>query len=289
MPEVCEVCLTSEILNKELKNWDLTAIEIVYKKYKRVPKLLDKIKKSLPLEVINISSNGKLMWIEFNDDWYMTVGFGLEGKWSFEKSDYPKMKFKFKYGKEIQWLWWDDIFSYGNIVFYDNKEDFNKKRNELGMDLLKTSFTNVQLWNKIKQIQDTKYGDKMIVELLMDQKKLGSGLGNYLTPEILYRAKISPRRKIKSLIKKEGLLLSKNIKRVLKLCYYENKNKYMKYIEYFLPKHKRNKKYHEDTDISGKHFKFLVYRRKTDDYGNKVIADKIIKGRTTYWVKEVQQ
>jgi formamidopyrimidine-DNA glycosylase len=281
MPEICEIVLTSEILYNILIGYKLVDIKVIDKTFKKVPKNLTKIQKLLPLKVNDINSKGKLMWIELSDsddDVYMTTGFGLEGKWSFEKEKYSKMSFEFEKKNETKILWWNDIFSYGNITFYTEKKDFTKKINNLGMDWMKSNYDAKIIWDKIKSIQKTKYKDKMIVELLMNQKKLGAGLGNYLTPEILYRAKIKPSRKIKNITQDDTKILTKTIQKVLKLCYHNNTNKYLVFLQKNLNKHTDNIKW-----------KFLVYRRKEDDMGNPVTASKLIKGRTTYWVKEVQK
>lgn len=291
MPEVCEIALTSEILYNALDNYELADIKVIDKKFKKIPDNLAKIKKMLPLKVNDISSKGKLMWIEFLDEKdkviYMTTGFGLEGKWSFDENKYSKMNFKFEKKSNVKTLWWNDIFSYGNIKFYTDKQEFIKKINSLGMDFLKSDYDYHTLWNKITKIKKTKYKDKMMVELLMDQKKLGSGLGNYLTPEILYRAKIKPSRKIKTLTEDDVKILTKTIKKVLKLCYHSNDNKYLTLLQSYLDKHVR-KHYLENVDVGDDGFEFLVYRRKEDDFGNTVKADKLIKGRTTYWVPKIQ-
>lgn len=293
MPEVCEIALTSEMLYNVLINYQLIKINVIDKKFKKVPKNLPKINKLLPIKVIDINSKGKLMWIEFTDqnnkNVYMTTGFGLEGKWSFEEGKYAKMSFVFENKNEDKkTLIWNDIFSYGNIAFYTEKKDFTKKINSLGMDFLKSTYDYHIIWEKIKNIKKTKFNNKMIVELLMDQKKLGSGLGNYLTPEILYRAKIKPSRKVSTLTENDAKILTKTIKRVLKLCYHSNDNKYLTFLQKYLNKYVR-KTYHDSTDIDDEGFEFLVYRRKEDDFGNKVKADKLIKGRTTYWVPLIQK
>jgi len=46
--------------------------------------------------------------------------------------------------------------------------------------------------------------------------------------------------------------------------------------------------YHPDIKIKNKEFEFKVYRQKYDEYNNKVKAEKIINGRTTYWVPKLQ-
>ncbi len=134
--------------------------------------------------------------------------------------------------------------------------------------------------------------NKPIVTVLMDQKKIGSGIGNYLSAEILYRSKISPHRICKDITDNEIKILEYWIKYVVKLSYAHNKIGYMINLE---DDHHNVKKinYHPKIKLHENTFKFYVYRRKQDPFGNKVIGDKIVGSgvnkRTTYWVPSVQK
>jgi hypothetical protein len=124
---------------------------------------------------------------------------------------------------------------------------------------------------------------------------IASGIGNYLLCEILYRAKISPHRQMADLSDHELTTLANMIKYVTKLCYMANTTGYMKKLADFIPKHVEKVEdgifpnYHPEVKIKkGEVFEFMVYGRKSDDYGNEVQADKIVDDRTTYWVPVVQ-
>ncbi len=121
----------------------------------------------------------------------------------------------------------------------------------------------------------------------MNQKLLGSGIGNYLVAEILYRAKISPHKLISDFDKELSYKLSKSIKYTVKLSYISNKTGYMFNLEPYLDNHKF-KNYHQDVEINDR-FKFLVYGKTKDPFGNNVTREKIIDGRTTHWVKKLQK
>ena len=136
----------------------------------------------------------------------------------------------------------------------------------------------------------------------MDQTKngLGSGIGNYLANEILYRAKMSPHTSLKDLVsnKSRCYQLSQAIKYTFKLSYLTNISGYMEHLENFLDTHKKLIKsgelpiYHKTTKINKKDLKtgftYQVYQQKTDPLGNPVIKENIISNRTAYWVKEIQ-
>ena len=123
----------------------------------------------------------------------------------------------------------------------------------------------------------------------MDQKKVCSGIGNYLVAEILYRDEISPHRLSDSLTDEEIKNLKYWIAYVVKLSYVANDIGYMINLKNEKDKITR-KNYHPEIKLkkSDQEFRFNVYKKKFDPLGNKVTAEKIIAGRTTYWVKKVQ-
>jgi formamidopyrimidine-DNA glycosylase len=225
---------------------------------------------------------------------FVTITFGLKGKLSFKKVKYTKVKFVFENDEgDVKSFYYSDVIKYGNIVLCDSKQDFKKITNQIGIDLLQSDIDDDYIVDSIKKIQKTKYGSKLIIELLMHQKKLGSGIGNYLSAEILYRSKISPHKKIKSLIKKELYALAHSIRKTIKLSYLSNDSDYLQYLTPVLKK--VNVDYHSDIDIDpDEDFEFLVYEQAEDSKGNKVKKDKIIpinakNKRTTYWVPKVQK
>lgn len=103
----------------------------------------------------------------------------------------------------------------------------------------------------------------------MNEQKIFSGIGNYLSSEILYKAKILPHLKIGELDDDDIARLYKSIIYTIKRFYYGQggKNKY--YPDIKAPK---------DSE-------YRVYQKKIDKNGNKVIAEKINGSRTTYYVK----
>ena len=293
MPEICEIALTSEILNDTLKGMKLKSFKIVGGKYlKKSPTGYDVFKKKLPLNLKKISSQGKFMWFEFDENHYIFNTFGVYGKWSFEKHPNPVAKLTFvdedddsNDTKEIV-VWYMDQLNFGTFKFTTSKVEFEKKLKTLGPDYLKDEITFKDFKERMKKVKDQ---NKQIVKVLMHQKWIGSGLGNYLVPEILYRAKISPHRAIKKLENTELKLLYNTIIKTVKMCYMNNPpDKYIKYLVDQLDNHKL-RKYLPNVDIGNKEFKFLVYGQKKDPHGNEVITDKIVdKKRNTYWVPKVQ-
>ena len=302
MPEVCEVTLTTMYLEKKVKNKKLEKITVIGGKYKRTPlKGLDDFNKLLPLKIKKIDSKGKQMWIELDKNNYIMIHFGMDGRWSFEdgiKNSNIELSIK-----DIGNLFFVDSRNFGRFEFITTKKEFNAKIDSLGPDLLKERLTYTIMKDRMKKYikNETRYNKKIIKVLMEGQKAdmgIGSGIGNYLACEILYRAEISPHTPIGKIYDNNDLLkrLTDNIKYVIKLCYMTNKTGYMKHIKDYLETHAKNVKnkkspdYHKTVKLKkNEEFNYLVYRLKRDRFYYRVKAENIIGKRTTYWVPMVQK
>lgn len=280
MPEVSEVAITVEVLSASLKNRTLKSINFVSGRFnkKNPPGYID-FCQYLPLKLKAVESVGKFIWFKFNDKdnnltWYMFNTLGLSGAWSFTKTK-TDVKAVLKFSDNVK-VYFYDVRNFGTFKFTTTQLELENKVKSLEPDFLKNDF---DLSNIIKY-------KIPIVKILMDQKKIGSGIGNYLSAEILYKAKLSPFRLGSSLSKVDIVNLTYAIKYVVKLSYINNRTGYMvAFNNVNLPKIN----YHPEINLGKEKFKFNVYRQKTDPNGYLVEGAKIIKDRTTYWVPEVQK
>jgi formamidopyrimidine-DNA glycosylase len=296
MPEICEIILISQALKDILLGKKIIKINILSGKYmNKIFKGYNKIQ--YPLIIKNIESYGKLMWIEFDNNKYLLNTFGLSGTWNFKKMKNSRIELIFEENINV---YYEDDRNFGTIEYDDTKNGLKTKLNNLAIDPLRHQFTKEDFleWYKDFLSKSSKRKNMLIVKVLMNQNKkdgIVCGLGNYLVPEILYRCKISPHRKIGNLLDDEILLLAEIIKEVVKQCYIYNDTIYMKNIKDFINNHYNGiqlgkyPNYHPEIMITEGHkFIFYVYRQKHDLYGNKVIAEKIINNRSTYWVPSIQ-
>lgn len=301
MPEGPEIVILSQYLLSKLKDTEIESIEIISGKYMRKPfeniNLINKNK----YKIINIDSKGKILWFELrnenNEIVYMTSQLGLTGFWEFEEKPNLRVKINiFDKDKRINLYYIDDI-NFGNIKIYEDKKKFDEKINELAVDSLKDNYNFSELVEKF--IKKLKNKDKNIVDVLMNQKNkngIVSGIGNYLMAEILYEAKISPFRTIKSLNNEEINKLGNAIKYITKLSYYNNTTGYMTEFGNFIKKHKKlidekiYPEFHNDIKLKKTDtFSFKVYGQKYDPFNNVVEIDKSIQGnRSTYYVSSLQ-
>ncbi len=309
MPEIVEVCLTAIYLNYVLKNKELTDINVLSGRYTKKNIVgLSTIKAKLPLKIKKVNSKGKFMWFELEDDFIIMNTFGLTASWGFKERTNSRVAFKIKdtVKNTNKNLYFIDPRNFGTLEITSHREKLDSKLDSLSPDFLKTSFTEDEFYQRVKDYVERKANrkDDKIVEVLMEQQKpsLGSGIGNYLAVEILLHAKISPHTKMLSLYNNRSLSdkLSKSIKYIIKLVYLTAEVGYLEHldpnIEKFVkklrakikdkPDHKYN--FHKNTDIpKDSKFKFLVYRKKTYK-DHPVKADIIIPKRTTYWVPALQ-
>ena len=288
MPEVCEVALTAEILNAKLRGKILTAFDFTSGRYgpgRKHPDSYDDFIENLPLKVRKVDSKGKFMWFDLvkQDDptihWYIWSTFGLTGMWSFTPQKFGRLQISSLQTNLI--VYYSDMRNFGTFKFSQDKNELNKKLIGLGSDILKDNELDLSSIIKYK---------KPIVAILMDQKKIGSGIGNYLVAEILYRAKISPHRKCNTLNETEIQKLTYFTKYMVKICYLYGGTEYMGHLVKETNKIPR-KDYHPDIHIKKKDYSFIfsVYRQTHDPHGNEVMAEKILNGRTTYWVPMLQK
>jgi formamidopyrimidine-DNA glycosylase len=301
MPEITEVYITAQYLLSKIKNKYISNIKILSGSRYGHQELngLDLFINNSPLKIIDIKTKGKFLWFELQNKKkqfiYLMCNFGLTGGWSFENNTYSKIKFRItnKDSDKKQNLYFFDQRNFGIIAFTDDINILNTKINKLARDYLQTPFTDEEFINKMKELCTKKTNkNKLLIKVLMEQdnnKTIGSGIGNYIAVESLYLAKLSPYRTICSLTDKELKKLNKSIKKIIKMSYYSNTNGYIDQYNLKININKSHDIYPEIEIDKTKDFEFKVYQQKEDPKGNIVLADKIIKDRTTYWVKKIQK
>lgn len=308
MPEVIEIKKYSDFLRKILKNKFISDITIKkgrYKTHKPFP-LYNKIKKLLPLKVIDIKTKGKFLYFILENDYYIFSTLGLHGGWTYCKTPtnkfiFPKLldyinnnrlqqykktalnnlnvefKIKSSNSNSIK-LYYYDSLSFGTLKVVNNKKDLEIKLKSIGPDILDKDTTFDVFLHQINKIKN-KQKEKAIGLILMNQKII-SGIGNYLRSDILWLSKISPFRKICDLSIKELSLIYKNA-RLLTWGDY-NRPKAIKYNII-----KKSDKLPKDYNRN-----FFIYNSKEDIYGNEVVKEELYNGshkRFIYWIPKRQK
>jgi len=301
MPEGPEVIITTQYLKTKLKKKKIESIKILSGRYTHQKlkgfDLLDKT----PITVDTIDSKGKFMWMKLTDNSgktiYMLNSFGMTGRWSFHKDSNARIKFVIKSNTNPEKkydLYYIDTRNMGNLEFVTDERILQKKIDTLAPDVLKTPMNDDDLIKAIKHYISRNKKDKNLVKVLMDQKAIVSGIGNYMVAEILYDAKLDPHRNIDSLSDSELKNLAHSIRKISKYSYYKNNVGYMEQFKIFMKTHADRvdkgifPNYHPDITPT-ESFQFKVYRQKKDPYGNDVETDELVKDRTIHWVKNIQK
>lgn len=305
MPECPEVTILSHYLKDKLIGNKISKISVMSGKYlnKNITGK-DFLNGTNKYIVSNVDSKGKVLYFTLKHDKneiYFVSHLGMSGEWSFTESSSDRIQLTCENETNDEFkLCYVDSRNFGNIEIL-NKNEFKKRIDKLAPDVLKTEFTNEDFVAIVNNyLKKSKTRELQLIFKVFTKQNLSdglfSGLGNYLIPEILYDAKISPYRTMNSLSIDDLLRLAHSIKYITKLSYYNNKTGYMTNFGNYIEKHKKGvddgtyKNYHSDiilkkTDV----FNFKIYLKKTDPLGNNVEKDKTLnKGRTTHWVKNIQ-
>ena len=258
MPELVEVVIIVDAINKKFKNAVIEDVIISSGRYQRhkLPDGYTRFIKTLPIKIKSFNTKGKFIYIILDNDQSIWITLGLTGELLLKPADHSHITFKTNKGN----FYFDDQRNFGTIKFTFSEDELKKKLKTLGPDPLQEDVT-LEYFNKI--LDKKSLQDKDIASVLNDQKVI-SGIGNYLRAEILYMAKISPFRKVKSLTNKDKEELWKAMNMIIMASY---------------------KKQH-DTGIHT--YPFLVYRKKKTPLGEEV-KSKDLNGRTIWYVPGVQK
>jgi len=269
MPEGPEVRYIRDLLHKNIVGKRLTNINILKGRYVThgPPKNLDNFK--LPTKCISVDNKGKVIFINFDNNFTIISKLGMTGWW-YLNDDEPTWRkssknIEFKFSNETL-LIYTDIRNFGTITITEDKNIIEQEKNKLGLDVMNENTNWFKFKEALKSLKKI-YLEKPLDEILMDQKILICGIGNYLKAECLYEAKIAPNRLVKDIKEEEWKTIFKVIKnktkQMLKSLLTEDDNKYLE--------------------------NFKIYSKKEDPYGNKIKKYTMKSGRTTYWVPEVQK
>jgi formamidopyrimidine-DNA glycosylase len=290
MPEGVEVKIQTNILNRWCSGKTIIGINWNNKFQKNGVKNAELI--TLPLIVKKVWSRGKVIVFEMidnsNNKLYLTSHLGMSGLWVSESESHTNFWITFGYAHDdgfhyvpTQRLYYKDTRHFGTMEFHHDLSDIWKRHGPCLMTTMllqydlakKEDFNEHQIpvtYELYKEkIQNKRYRSKRIAEFMMEQDKV-SGVGNYLRAEILYHAKISPKRLLTSLTEEE-------IKTLFKYSIYIMYNSYTQ------------KGIYHQGEKCGDKFTLCVYKQEKDPNGYQVITFNDKNKRTCYYVPEIQK
>lgn len=158
--------------------------------------------------ILEVKRKGKMLNFLLENNKHLLCHLGMTGGWRITKTPCEEKHTHLAIeGKDIH-LSYVDPRRFGHMYLY-NKEDAEKKLNELGEDLKSPNFTEEYFITCLK-----KYPERQIKVTLLDQS-LFAGTGNYIANEICARAKVRPQRRVKNITKKELSELYKAVATVI--------------------------------------------------------------------------
>ncbi|MEK7560145.1 MAG: DNA-formamidopyrimidine glycosylase [Patescibacteria group bacterium] len=172
------------------------------------PKILGTVKKVRGRKILGVERRGKNLVFALDGALFLLVHPKMTGRFLLNQRDkYERIVFNFAGGG---FLTFSDKRRFGNVIL-GTKNKIKNQLNGLGEDALSISFSsfkNLLLSKKSK-----------IKHVLMDQSII-SGIGNIYADEILWKAKVHPKRAADSISQKElknifsamSLILKKSIK-----------------------------------------------------------------------------
>lgn len=272
MPELPEVATTALSLRTKIKGSTLVDMKIHSGRYSRhgEPKGFSMLFEDIPAKVENVQFFGKLIIFTFigssGKEWFMWNTLGMSGGWKSQKTKHGHVELKTDKGS----VYFTDARNFGTIKITDSKTETEKKIKSIGPNHLNDEISDDDFESRLM-----KRPDSTLAEALMDQSLIG-GIGNYIKAEVLYRARISPNRMVKTLSKQEFSDLNRYTKEVVELSF-SNMGASIK-------------TYSGIEDEVGEFVDFFqVYGRKTCPLGFEIIREETKDGRTTWWCPQIQK
>lgn len=272
MPEGDTVLRTVDWL-KSLFNGDLTDYHLIgFQRYSKPASGNKKAVIRFPLvkpsdlqpaldgKLLDIYCKGKFYFIEFEGEVSVVAHHGLKGKWTLEVE--LNTQFGFTFAKltetgeiitetEVK-IYFTNVLS-GDFQILKTRAELQTKLNTLapgfiGRDLL----TEADWLQRLNRFTDK----KRLRDILFDQNAVCSGLGNYLLAELLYELRIHPEAKLGDLDAQMKSQMYHTAKRIMIEFYEQTREK-------------------------------VVYKKKTDPLGNKVIGLQV-GSRVAWYVPDLQ-
>ena len=235
-PEGPEVTLMVEELNKEFDDCLLQKIFFHSGRYKKnLPKNHELFENALPLRIKHIGNKGKFVFMELDKGWGIGITPGMTGHFytpevtavfrTMEGYVYHPKHNHVEFVTTCGSFFINDPRMFGHVYFYsptDKTDTLGKKLHCLGPDLLE-DLPNMNQSDFNEMFLRYRKG-KVLADVLLDQKFV-SGVGNYIRAEAMYRAGISPLRRIETLTANEKKKLKRELQKVAKESYKAQKSK----------------------------------------------------------------
>jgi formamidopyrimidine-DNA glycosylase len=271
MPEGPEASFITQYIKDKFEGKILTNIKILKGRYVNhsPPNNYGTFAKQLPLKCQSVEKKGKVIFIYFEKEWCLISKLGMSGWWYCpgDEPDWKPVSENIILQFQGEKLIFSDFRNYGTLTITQESQYIQSELNRLAPDILHPLTTLKVFQSQLASLRPSTK-TKLIEDVIIDQKLLLSGIGNYLKAEILYNARVSPLRKVDDITANEWISIFKCSKQIAKkmltiLLSANSGNKYLGAMK--------------------------VYNNKFDPYGHPVATHTTKGGRTTWWVPAMQK
>lgn len=220
MPEVAEVKKWTDWLMRKASKPSIviTALHFTetgrYKSSNTTPARYEEWREALPMRYPMFEAKGKKILLysalASEDDTqspYAILGLGMSGHFSTSPKKHSAYYFEYinEMDEESRYIYFNDTRHFAHIHLFVGRKAYESgcKKYAPARDPLSTSIS-LEEWTK--HIRNPRRKKTMIITFLLDQRSI-SGLGNYLTAEILFSCRIRPNRTLESLSDEDILKL----------------------------------------------------------------------------------
>jgi formamidopyrimidine-DNA glycosylase len=184
-PEGPEVFLFAQSLNRNLQGKFLENVDLIgkYQDGHDAPKNFEDLIENLPSIVTSVTSKGKLLIFTLENGYFLYSSLGMTGHWSEEITKHTHVILE-TVDKSISYT---DSRRFGH---------FRISKDTKIQDDIAPSILDITKEEYIKRAGKYK---GWLIKILIDQRKICSGVGNYLLSEIVYEGCYGPDDKIEEI------------------------------------------------------------------------------------------
>lgn len=209
MPELPEIAVLSDQMRGKVVGKAVVDVEVLQPKNLNGP-VDEFVEKVVGRRIVSVTARGKWLFLELSDDLFLLINLGMGGDLLYYNSDdvLPET-YKFKMGLSggsgfTITFWW-----FGYIHLVDAEElTAHKMTGDLGLSPLDDGFT-------LPYFRELLRGRRAQVKSFLLNQRRVAGIGNVYVQDILFKARLHPKRTIDTLTEVDVEVLYHSMRDVL--------------------------------------------------------------------------
>lgn len=274
MPEIVEIRQDAEFLDFFITYRELRSVKFITDLFNKHCKGIEDLNKCLPLKIERVLSKAKKIFIKLSNNWWIFITYGMTGRISNTQRKHSHIQFDLSHS----WIGFDTWYyenarRIGYVIASNDNKVITAQINDMsepfvfGHDDVE-GFESITKKDFIDRIKSCK---TYLAKALMDQRSIGSGIGQYLLVEIFYDANLHYEIKCKEMSDVQINNLWESINKIINKSYEYGGNSISDY-------------FHIDGTRGEFKDQLQVYRQKFTKKGEPVYS-KSFNGRTFYYIQ----